>query len=114
MFFRKKGEKTQFRFVNSRCIGRACWAPGNYQHRSPMSGGSRNTGSPDTPCCLNNAYHGCPEGPDGARTVECDCGGSNPGCVYCLGTNMVHYRGLPEYDKDAAAKRKADGWRAVR
>jgi hypothetical protein len=114
MFFKKKGEKTQFRFVNSRCIGRACWAPGNYQHRSPMSGGgSRNTGSPDTPCCLNNAYHGCPEGPDGARTVECHCGGNNPGCVYCGGTNMVHYRGLPEYDKEMAAKRKAEGWRAV-
>lgn len=77
MFFKKKGEKTQFRFVNSRCIGRACWAPGNYQHRSPMSGGgSRNTGSPDTPCCMNNAYRGCPEGPDGSRTVECHCGGN--------------------------------------
>lgn len=42
------------------CIGRRCFAPGNFQHRAPlMGGGSRNTGG-STPCCMNNAYHGCP------------------------------------------------------
>jgi hypothetical protein len=79
------GDKTRFRFVNSRCIGRTCWAPGYFQHRSPLScGGSRNTGSPDTPCCLNNAYRGCPSGPDDD--------------------------GLPIYDAAVAAKRRKEGW----
>jgi hypothetical protein len=63
MDFRKVRDKRRYDFVDAACIGRACWAPGLYQHRSALAGGgSRNTGSPDTPCCLNRAYHGCPIG----------------------------------------------------
>jgi len=59
--FKKKGEKTKFNFFSPECIAAKCWAPGFFQHRAPMmGGGSRNTGSPDTPCCMNRAYHGCP------------------------------------------------------
>jgi hypothetical protein len=45
MTIRKKGDKTQYSFVDAGCLGRECFAPGMYQHRSPLSGGgSRNTG----------------------------------------------------------------------
>jgi hypothetical protein len=61
MFFRKVKDKRLYDFRDAQCIGLSCWAAGMYQHRSPLSGGgSRNTGSPDTACCLNRAYHGCP------------------------------------------------------
>lgn len=123
--FRKVGEPTKYHFVNERCIGRRCWAPGRYQHRSPMAiGGSRNTGSPDTPCCLNNAYHGCQPGPDGQINEPCTvCGGTGDfmteagfidpkaDCEACRGYGYVIRQGLPEFDKDKAAERKADGWR---
>ena len=43
------------------CLYCSCLVLGMYQHRSPLSGGgSRNTGSSDTPTCLTNAYRGCP------------------------------------------------------
>lgn len=60
--FRRKGEKPRrlYDFSSVECIGAQCWAPGMYQHRGATMSGSRNTGSPDTPCCLNRAYHGCP------------------------------------------------------
>lgn len=59
--FKKTGDKNRYDFRDGTCIGLRCWAAGMYQHRAPMAcGGSRNTGSPDTPCCLNRAYHGCP------------------------------------------------------
>jgi hypothetical protein len=114
MDFRKTGDKTHFRFVDSRCIGRTCWAPGYFQHRSPLScGGSRNTGSPDTACCMTNAYRGCPEGPDGERTEACfRCSGADAECVYCGGVGVIRHRGLPEYDAKLAKQRKADGWKA--
>jgi len=103
-FFRRKGEKTKYAFLDADCIGRKCWAAGMYQHRSPMScGGSRNTGSPDSPCCLNRAYHGCPDGPVGRREVPCDCDGSPHG------THIV--TGVPEFDPELARKRKAEGWK---
>ena len=61
MNFKRKGDKNRYSFLDRFCIGRVCWSPGMYQHRSPLSGGgSRNTGSPDSPCCLNRAYRGCP------------------------------------------------------
>ncbi len=63
MEFRMVRDKRRYDFANAQCIGRACWAPGLFQHRAPLAGGgSRNTGSPDTPCCMNRAYHGCPLG----------------------------------------------------
>lgn len=59
---RRKGERIRYSFLDRDCLGRRCFAPGMYQHRSPLScGGSRNTGSPDSPCCLNRAYRGCPQ-----------------------------------------------------
>lgn len=98
---RKGRERTKFFVVDDKCIGRTCFAPGMFQHRSPMScGGSRNTGSPDTPCCLNNAYRGCPMGPDGERK-EFD---KDLGCeVTCVG--------LPIFEPELAKQRKAIGWR---
>lgn len=100
-FVRMNRERTKFFMVNDRCIGRKCFAPGMFQHRSPLSGGgSRNTGSPDTPCCMNNAYRGCPEGPDGERKefdkdLDCD----------------VTVVGLPVFDAELAKQRKTLGWR---
>ena len=60
MIFRKTYEKGRFDFHDARCIEAECWAPGMYQHRGAGGAGSRNTGSPDSPCCLNRAYRGCP------------------------------------------------------
>jgi hypothetical protein len=64
-------DKRLYWVLDSRCIGRECLALGFYQHRSPMAGGgSRNTGSPDTPCCLTNAYRGCPLNKIYSRDLE--------------------------------------------
>lgn len=60
--FRKTGERSRrYDFSGPRCIEATCWAPGMYQHRGATTSGSRNSGSTDTPCCLNRAYHGCPQ-----------------------------------------------------
>lgn len=99
MTFKRKGDNARYSFLNSRCIGRRCWAPGMYQHRSPLScGGSRNTGSPDTACCMSRAYHGCPEGPDGERKTVED------------GQEATHV-GVPLYQIELAKQRKAAGWK---
>ena len=101
-FFKRKGEKEKYSFSDRLCIGRECWHAGMFQHRSPMSaGGSRNTGSPDTPCCMNRAYRGCPAGPMGQRQ-EMD---------EQLG--LVTIQGLPVYDENLAKKRKLEGWKLV-
>ena len=60
MYFRMKGDKHKYDFRDNECIGRKCWAPGLYQHRGATLSGSRNSGSSDTPCCMNREYHGCP------------------------------------------------------
>src|SRR5271166_1257762 len=100
---RRRGEKTRYSFADAECLGRECFAPGMYQHRSPLSGGgSRNTGSPDSPCCLNRAYRGCPDGPVGATEFPCDCEG-NP-----HDTHLVV--GLPLVNIDLKRKRKQEGW----
>lgn len=132
MDIRRKGEKTRYSFVDSGCLGRTCFAPGHFQHRSPLScGGSRNTGSPDSPCCMNRAYRGCPSGPVGERVEDCfHCGGSGvemvkpagaghaddlaeyEPCVYCGKAGKVTIQGLPEVSKDLVKARKAEGWRA--
>ena len=133
MTIRKKGDKTRYSFVDAGCLGRKCFAPGMYQHRSPLScGGSRNTGSPDTPCCLNRAYHGCPEGPVGERFEEClTCNDdgvieSTPAgfghdddlaeyvpCHMCGGAKQVHYVGLPEVNADLKRQRLQEGWKVA-
>lgn len=61
MTFKRKGDKARYDFCDKNCIGRSCWAPGLFQHRAPLAGGgSTNTSSPPSPCCMNRAYHGCP------------------------------------------------------
>ena len=102
MNFKRKGEKALYNFINDLCIGRRCWAPGLFQHHAPLAGGgSMNTSSPPTPCCMNRAYHGCPEGPCGERFEEED-------------GKTIHIIGVPAYQRELAEERKAGGWRAVR
>jgi hypothetical protein len=58
--FRRTGERGRlYVFRDRRCLEAECWAPGVYQHRGATSSGSRSTGT-GSPCCLRNAYHGCP------------------------------------------------------
>lgn len=58
--FVRKGSKIRYSFSDRECIGRTCWAPGMYQHRSPLScGGSRNS-----PC-------GCRKEVDEAGNITC-------------------------------------------
>jgi len=98
--FKRKGEKTRYSFSDALCIGRKCWAPGMYQHRGATLSGSRNTGSPDTPCCLNRAYCGCPSGPVGERKEFDDY----------LQVEIT-IQGLPEPSKELAKERKFEGWK---
>ena len=131
MYFKRTGDKQKYNFVDAKCIGRTCWSPGMYQHRSPLScGGSRNTGSPDSPCCLNRAYRGCPDGPEAERTEACQhckgegielilpAGAGHPDdlaeyqpCCVCRGYKSVTVCGLPVSDPDLAKQRKSEGWR---
>lgn len=58
---RIKGNKHKYSVSNRDCIGRSCLHLSLYYHRAPMAGGgSMNTSSPPTPCCMNRAYRGCP------------------------------------------------------
>ncbi len=98
MNFKRKGDKNRYSFADERCIGRSCWAPGMYQHRGATLSGSRNTGSQDSPCCLNRAYHGCPIGPEGEQP--------SPDGVGIIA-------GLRIFQKELAAKRRAEGWKKV-
>jgi hypothetical protein len=131
MNFKCKGDKALYSFIDAKCIGRTCWAAGMYQHRSPLSGGgSRNTGSPDWPCCLTRAYRGCPEGPDGHSVEICpECKGARvfetapAGAIYeddlaeyaachvCYGHGEIIHVGVRAYDPYIAAERKAEGWK---
>jgi hypothetical protein len=113
--FKRKGEKTKYSFVDSRCIGRYCWAPGMYRHMSIQSMGLRNTGSPDSPCCMNRAYHGCPEGPEGATETNCDHRGYDgaDNCLICRGKSRIAVCGLPTYNQNMAQQRKTQGWRTA-
>jgi hypothetical protein len=95
MTFRRKGDKTLYSFVDRRCIGRPCWSPGAFQHRAPVRGGSMNTSSPPTQTCMNRAYHGCPDGPEGEKHND-------------DGSITV---GLPLYQIELAKQRRAEGWR---
>jgi len=98
MKFKKAGSKTLYYFIDQRCIGRKCWHADLFQHRAPLAGGgSMNTSSPPTPCCMNRAYRGCPEGPEGE--VENEDGSITVG--------------LPIFDVELAKRRKLEGWKAV-
>ena len=95
MNFRKKGSKVLYSFLEAHCIGRKCWHADLFQHRSPLAGGgSMNTSSPPTPCCMNRAYRGCPQGPEGELHNE-------------DGSITV---GVPVFDPELAKRRKAEGW----
>lgn len=115
MYFKQTGYKTRYYFIDARCIGRPCFAPGMFQHRSPMSGGgSRNTGSPDSPTCLNRAYRGCPDGPEGEHMELCDHGGGFDAdgiCKWCRGKGELKHVGLPVYQIELANDRKKEGWK---
>jgi hypothetical protein len=98
--FTRKGDKHKYAFADAKCIGRKCWAPGLYQHRGATLSGSRNTGSPDSPCCMSRAYHGCPDGPVGReKKFDPDL------------QQLVTICGLPEVSPELTAKRKAEGWK---
>ena len=56
---RKVGTKELYWCVDAACIGRACLALGNYQHRGAIgAAGSKSSGY--SLMCMTNAYHGCP------------------------------------------------------
>lgn len=99
--FKRVGQKVTYDFVDEKCIGRKCFAPGEFQHRAGagMGMGSRATGH-YSKCCMNRAYHGCPEGPVGERR-EFD---NDLGCE-------VIFVGLPEIDPGLIKERKSLGWR---
>jgi len=125
-YFKRKGEKAKYGFADRHCIGRECWSPGMYQHRSMMAGGgSRNTGSPDTPCCMNRAYRGCPAGPVGETKEKCyECKGEGviPNlefqgegpqfipCPVCIGYKEITIQGLPLVSIELSKERKSQGW----
>jgi hypothetical protein len=85
MKLRKTGDKRKFDFLEFECLGRECFAPGDFQHRGATMSGSRNTGEYSS-CCMNRAYRGCSWG----RLAE---------------------RELPEVSKELMAQRKREGWR---
>lgn len=58
-YLQKKGDRTRFHVIDANCLGRDCFRPGHYQTRGGTPSGSRNTGQ-SSPCCMRNAYHGCP------------------------------------------------------
>jgi hypothetical protein len=68
-YIRKKGEKGRYWMVDRQCIGRPCFAPGEFQHRGAILSGSRNTGQTSL-CCMRNAYHGCPNDKDQLYSIE--------------------------------------------
>ena len=114
MLIRKTGDITRYSFSDRECLGRQCFAPGMFQHRSPMAcGGSRNTGSPDSPCCLTRAYRGCPSGPVGERVEDCfQCRGEGDApCSVCRGAKQITISGLPLVDATLTRQRKAEGWK---
>jgi hypothetical protein len=61
--FVQKGDKAVYSFVDQVCLGRACWAPGHFQHRGATMSGSRSTGA-SSATCMRRAYHGCPNDDD--------------------------------------------------
>jgi hypothetical protein len=101
-YLQKKGDKRKFNVTDAKCIGRDCFQPGMYQHRGATLSGSRNTGSPDSPCCMRRAYHGCPIGPVGPVGEERRVVNGKEEIV----------AGLPEINPELEKQRKADGWKA--
>lgn len=61
-YLQRKGDQTRFYVVDAKCLGAECFRPGHYESRGATLSGSRNTGN-SSPCCMRNAYHGCPNEP---------------------------------------------------
>ena len=60
MAYIKNDNRERWWVRNRRCLGAACLSLGNHQHReTPLASDSANISG--FPCCLHNAYHGCPE-----------------------------------------------------
>lgn len=134
-----RGAPAKFRVRDSACLGRDCFQPGHYQHRGGTLSGSRNTGA-SSPCCLRNAYHGCPDdcrsqydegawrrqaipGPgrtrfrlvrtlDGAEEIYQD--GGKP--VVFRSFTAVNRKAAelndPHFSEERLKERKAEGWRS--
>lgn len=101
MAIKRVREKALYSFLDRRCLGRQCFAPGFFQHRAPLpGGGSMNTSSPSTPCCMNRAYHGCPAGPEGQKQEMRE-------------GHLVTIQGAPEYKTELAKDRQIAGWKWV-
>jgi hypothetical protein len=81
---KRKGDKAHYEVIAHDCLGCACFTPGHYQHRgaSGAGNGTHATGHV-SPCCLRNAYHGCPAKEKRGET------------------------------KELLAERKAEGWKKV-
>ena len=118
--FRKIGDKNHYSFLDANCIARSCWSPGLFQHRGATSKGSRNTGDPDTPCCMHRAYHGCPDGPMGEVSKICErCRGTGKDqngndlkcCSTCAGAGKFIVVGIPLCQPELKQERRNQGWR---
>jgi hypothetical protein len=60
MAYIKNDNRERWWVRNRRCVGAACLILGNHEHgETPLASDSANIRS--FPCCLHNAYHGCPE-----------------------------------------------------
>jgi len=59
-YLKQNNDSRKYWVRNQACIGAECLALGLFQHRRAVgASGRRKTGS-TTPCCMTNAYRGCP------------------------------------------------------
>jgi hypothetical protein len=56
--FRKVKEKPRYDFLDEKCIGRACFSPGKFNHYNTSISGA-NSVTNNTYECLNRCYRGC-------------------------------------------------------
>jgi hypothetical protein len=68
---KRPGDNSKYYVVSLDCLGCKCFAPGHYQHRGASGGGNGThaTGAV-SPCCLTNAYHGCPSESGKAKSLD--------------------------------------------
>lgn len=82
---RQKGDRNKYSVRSPECIGCACLQLGLFQTRGASASGSHVTGQ-SSACCMWRAYRGCPN----------------------KGSDLL------VFDKDLAAKRRAEGIRVAR
>lgn len=58
-YLKQKGDPARYPVAYDNCIGCKCFRAGMYQVRGATGKGSRNSG--ESPSCMTNAYHGCPD-----------------------------------------------------